>query len=194
MSNELSSMRAHDQGKKPMNICLHNVIPRSFIHLVDFSSRLRTSRASVVDHSAAFRAFSLKELLCQCKARGARNTYTSNRPPTSIAFCINISISDAIVTSAWTYIAFLSPYRWQINSWVGIVASLTHQVPRGEVRMSEQTIGEALLAAKARAMARPRPEEEPVTMVTRESRRVETRGVVMIEERGTVECGTKFKS
>ena len=59
--------------------------------------------------------------------------------------------------------------------------------------MSEQTIGEALLAAKARAMARPRPEEEPVTMVTRESRRVETRGVVMIEGRGTVECGTKIK-
>ena len=59
--------------------------------------------------------------------------------------------------------------------------------------MSEQTIGEALLAAKARAMARPRPEEEPVTMVTRESRRVETRGVVMIEERGTVERGTKIK-
>ena len=51
--------------------------------------------------------------------------------------------------------------------------------------MSEQTIGKALLAANASAMARPRPEEEPVTMVTRESRREETRGVVMIEERGT---------
>ena len=72
MSNELSSTRAHDQGKKPMNICLHNVIPRSFIHLVDFPSRLRTSRASVIDHSTAFRAFSLKELLCQCKARESR--------------------------------------------------------------------------------------------------------------------------
>ena len=69
MSNDLNSMRAHNQGKKPMNICLHDVIPRSFIHLVDFSSRLRTSRASVIDHSTAFRAFSLKEPLCQCKAR-----------------------------------------------------------------------------------------------------------------------------
>ena len=74
------------------------------------------------------------------------------------------------------------------------MASLTPQVPRGEVRMSEQTIGEALLAAKARAMARPRPEEDPVIMVTRESRRVETRGAVMIEERGRMERGTKIKN
>ena len=59
--------------------------------------------------------------------------------------------------------------------------------------MSEQTIGEALLAANARAMARPRSEEEPVTMVTRESRRVETKGVVMIEERERIVCGTKIK-
>ena len=69
MSNELSSMRAHDQGKKPMDICLHNVIPRSLIHLVDFSSRLCTSRASVIDHSTAFRALSFKEPPSQCKAR-----------------------------------------------------------------------------------------------------------------------------
>ena len=73
------------------------------------------------------------------------------------------------------------------------MASLTHQVPRGEVRMSEQTIGEALLAAKARAMARPRPEEEPVTMVMRESRRVETRGVVIVEEGGSVERGAWYR-
>ena len=68
MSNGRRSTRAHDQYEKPMNVCLHNVIPRSFIHLVDFPSRLRTSRASVVDHPTAFRAFSLKEPLCQCKA------------------------------------------------------------------------------------------------------------------------------
>lgn len=42
-------------------------------------------------------------------------------------------------------------------------------------------------------MARPRPEKERVTMVTWELRRVETRGVVMIEERGTVERGTEIK-
>lgn len=29
-------------------------------------------------------------------------------------------------------------------------------------------------------MARPRPEEEPVTIMTREARRVDTRGVVMV--------------
>ena len=73
------------------------------------------------------------------------------------------------------------------------MASLTHQVPRGEVRMSEQTIGEALLAAKARAMARPRPEEDPVTMVTWESRRVETRGVVIIKDGGIVERGACYR-
>lgn len=45
-------------------------------------------------------------------------------------------------------------------------------------------IGEAPLAAKARAMARPTPEEEPVIMVTREASRVESRGVVMVPVMG----------
>jgi len=60
------------------------------------------------------------------------------------------------------------------------VASVMPQLPRGEGRRSEQIMGEAPLAAKARAMARPRPEEEPVTIVTRESRRVESKGMVMM--------------
>lgn len=61
-----------------------------------------------------------------------------------------------------------------------MLASETPQLPRGLGRRSEQMIGKAPLAAKARAMARPRPEEEPVMIVTREERRVEMRGVVMV--------------
>ena len=62
------------------------------------------------------------------------------------------------------------------------MASVIPQVPCGVGRMSEHIMGEAPLAAKAMAIARPRPEEEPVTTVTRESRRVETKGVVMMED------------
>ena len=109
MSNQLSSMRAHDEGKKPMIICLHNVIPRAFIYLVDFPSRLRTSRASVIDHSTAFVISVSRNRLLNVTHERAQNTYTANRPPTSTAFCINISISDALMVSAWTYIAFPSP-------------------------------------------------------------------------------------
>ena len=109
MSKELSSMRAHDQSKKPLNICLHRLIPRSFIHLVAFSSRLGTSSASVIDHPTAFRAFSLKEPLCQCEARESAE-HLQVQPSTHLnRFCINISISDTNVTSAWTYIALFSP-------------------------------------------------------------------------------------
>ena len=60
------------------------------------------------------------------------------------------------------------------------------QVPRGDGRTSEQIIGEAPLAAKASAIARPSPEDDPVTMVTWESRRAEKGGVVTIGERKTV--------
>ncbi len=63
-----------------------------------------------------------------------------------------------------------------------MLASETPHVPRGSGRRSEQMIGWAPLAAKTRAMARPRPEEEPVTMVTREASRSDNRGVVMLEE------------
>ncbi len=50
-------------------ICLHDKIPRSFIHFVDFPRGLRTPRTSIVDHSTAFRHFSLKEALAQYKKR-----------------------------------------------------------------------------------------------------------------------------
>lgn len=109
MSKELSSMRAHDQDKKPLNICLHRLTPRSLIYLVAFSSRLRTSSASVIDHPTAFRAFRLKEPLCQCEARESTE-HLQVQPSTHLnRFCINISTSDTNVTSAWTYIALLSP-------------------------------------------------------------------------------------
>lgn len=44
-----------------MGIYLHDKIPGSFIHFVDFSRRLRTPRTSIIDHSIGFRQFSLKE-------------------------------------------------------------------------------------------------------------------------------------
>ena len=63
-----------------------------------------------------------------------------------------------------------------------MLASLTPQLPRGSGRRSEQIIGEAPLAAKARAMARPRPLDDPVTMDTREVRREERRVVDMMRK------------
>lgn len=41
-------------------------------------------------------------------------------------------------------------------------------------------MGKAPLAAKARVMTRLRPEGEPITIATREWRRVETKGVVIM--------------
>ena len=59
------------------------------------------------------------------------------------------------------------------------------QLPRDSGLRSEQMIGKAPLSAKARAMARPRPEEAPVMMVTREARRFERRDVVIFWEEGS---------
>ena len=48
-------------------------------------------------------------------------------------------------------------------------------------------MGPAPLAANARAMERPRPDEEPVMMVQREARRVERRGVDIVGHMSSVE-------
>ncbi len=98
-------------------------------------------------------------------------TYTSSRPPTLTAVCTRDSISVPIVTSVRTNIALFSPYRRQMTWSVGVPASSAIKSDFGTDFKSTQTTRWVPWAAKAKAIARPRPEDEPVTMHTLSCRR-----------------------
>ncbi|KAL9037408.1 MAG: hypothetical protein Q9214_005721, partial [Letrouitia sp. 1 TL-2023] len=51
--------------------------------------------------------------------------------------------------------------------------------PRASGRRSEQMMGQAPLAANARAHALPSPDDDPVMAVTRDVSRLDSSGVVM---------------
>lgn len=98
-------------------------------------------------------------------------TITSNLPPASTAAWTNASTSVPTVTFVFTNIPLFSPCRRHITSFVGVPASSAMKLDLGVDFKSAQTTRWVPWAAKARATARPRPEDEPVTMHTLSLRR-----------------------
>ena len=96
---------------------------------------------------------------------------TSSLPPTSTDFFTRASISVPIVTLVCWKMPLPSPYRRQITSCVGILASSASKDDFGVGFKSAQTTNRAPCDANASEMARPRPEEDPVTMQTLSCRR-----------------------
>ena len=99
------------------------------------------------------------------------HTYTSNLPPAFTAAWTKASTSVPIVTFVFTKIPLFSPYRRHITSSVGVPASSAIKCDLGVDFKSAQTTRRVPWAAKARAIARPRPDDEPVTMHTLSLRR-----------------------
>ena len=147
----------------------HDGIPRIFRHLVYHSMVLGTAYTGIIDHAISSRR--QQPAIAQSRTV-LENTYTSSLPPSFTAVWTNTFTSMPIVTFVFTKMALPSPYRRQITSSVGVPACSAIKVDFGVGVKSAQTTRRAPWAAKARATARPRPEDEPVTMHTLPFKRV----------------------